>query len=96
VISRGRTKEPQCLDVRVGSRIRLRRVEREMSQNDLAEALGVTYQMVQKYENGANRVRASRLQAIADALSTSPSYFSTEVGNEQRRPGNPKAMHSSH
>jgi transcriptional regulator with XRE-family HTH domain len=46
-----------------------------MSQNHLAEALGLTYQMVQKYENGANRVSASRLQAIADALSTSPTLF---------------------
>jgi transcriptional regulator with XRE-family HTH domain len=76
VISPRRTKQqPQSLDVRGGSRIRLRRVEREMRQNDLADALGITYQMVQKYENGANRVSASRLQAIADALSTSPSYF---------------------
>jgi ribosome-binding protein aMBF1 (putative translation factor) len=60
VISRGRTKEPQSLDVRVGSRIRLRRVEREMSQNDLADALSVTYEVLDQ----AMPARAERMSAF--------------------------------
>ncbi|HEY2708121.1 MAG TPA: helix-turn-helix transcriptional regulator [Caulobacteraceae bacterium] len=59
---------PHRLDVAMGQRIRERRRTLGMSQGDLARALGITFQQVQKYERGANRVSFSRLMAIVDAL----------------------------
>lgn len=59
---------PNPVDVHVGKRIRMRRIEREMSQEKLGEAIGLTVQQIQKYEKGTNRVSASRLQQICDAL----------------------------
>ena len=61
-------KSPDPVDVQVGSRIRLLRQGAQMSQTDLAEQLGVTFQQVQKYEKGMNRVGAGRLTKIAAAL----------------------------
>jgi len=61
-------KSPQQTDVVVGHNIRFWRLERKMSQTDLANILGLTFQQIQKYENGANRVGASRLMQIALAL----------------------------
>lgn len=66
---------PSAIDVHVGSRIRLRRVSLGMSQDRLANALGLTFQQVQKYERGANRVGASRLFDISRILNTPISYF---------------------
>lgn len=62
-------------DVEVGRRIRVRRLERQMSQTELADQLGVTFQQVQKYEKGVNRVGAARLQRIADALDVPILFF---------------------
>ena len=62
---------PHDLDVAMGRRIRERRREIRMSQSDLAQSLGITFQQVQKYERGTNRVSFSRLMGIADALSWS-------------------------
>jgi transcriptional regulator with XRE-family HTH domain len=61
-------KKPNPTDVHVGSRIRLRRNMLGMSQEKLGETLGITFQQIQKYEKGTNRVGASRLQAISDVL----------------------------
>jgi transcriptional regulator with XRE-family HTH domain len=61
-------KQPNPIDIHVGSRIRLRRTMLGMSQEKLGEALGITFQQVQKYEKGTNRVGASRLQNIAAIL----------------------------
>lgn len=61
-------KKPNPTDIHVGSRIRLRRNMLGMSQEKLGETLGITFQQVQKYEKGTNRVGASRLQAIAQVL----------------------------
>jgi transcriptional regulator with XRE-family HTH domain len=60
--------QPNPIDVLVGSRIRLFRMRRHMSQTQLGDRLGVSFQQVQKYENGKNRVGASRLQMISTAL----------------------------
>ncbi len=68
-------KKPNPIDVHVGSRIRLRRNMLEMSQEKLGETLGITFQQVQKYEKGTNRVGASRLQAIASILEVPPAFF---------------------
>ena len=61
-------KSPDRVDVQVGSRIRLLRQGAQMSQTDLAEQLGVTFQQVQKYEKGMNRIGAGRLTKIAAVL----------------------------
>jgi transcriptional regulator with XRE-family HTH domain len=62
-------------DVELGKRIRLRRVEIDISQTVLADKLGVSFQQVQKYEKGANRVGAARLQQIATALDVPITFF---------------------
>lgn len=62
------TKVPSPIDMHVGSQIRMRRKMIGMSQSVLSERLGITFQQVQKYEKGTNRVGASRLQAIASIL----------------------------
>jgi transcriptional regulator with XRE-family HTH domain len=68
-------REPNPTDVHVGSRIRLRRNLLGMSQEKLGEQLGITFQQIQKYEKGTNRVGASRLQAIATILGVPVSFF---------------------
>ncbi|KXF75816.1 hypothetical protein ATN84_17810 [Paramesorhizobium deserti] len=68
-------KKANPVDVQVGSRIRIRRLMVSMSQMQLASHLGITFQQVQKYERGVNRVGASRLMAISDALGVQPSFF---------------------
>jgi|TARA_Y100001960_G_scaffold53728_1_gene54948 transcriptional regulator with XRE-family HTH domain len=66
---------PNPIDKYVGSRIRLRRTLLGYSQEKLADALGITFQQVQKYENATNRVGASRLHDISQVLGVSVSYF---------------------
>ena len=68
-------KKSNPIDVHVGSRVRLRRTMLGMSQEKLGEHLGITFQQIQKYEKGANRVGASRLQEIARVLNTPISFF---------------------
>ena len=68
---------PNPIDVHVGLRIRLRRKELGVSQEKLAEAIGLTFQQVQKYERAANRVSASKLYEMARALETNASSMST-------------------
>jgi transcriptional regulator with XRE-family HTH domain len=68
-------KSPQPLDIRVGSRVRNRRMVLGLTQEKLGEALGITFQQVQKYEKGANRIGAGRLQAIADLLEVPVGFF---------------------
>jgi transcriptional regulator with XRE-family HTH domain len=68
-------KAPNPIDRHVGSRVRMRRVLLGMSQEKLGEALGLTFQQVQKYEKGTNRIGASRLQQISRTLNVPPSFF---------------------
>ena len=68
-------RAPNPVDQHVGSRVRMRRVLLGMSQEKLAEALGLTFQQVQKYEKGTNRIGASRLQEISNTLQVAPSFF---------------------
>lgn len=63
------------VDVHVGQRIRHRRWTVGMTQQQLADAVGIKFQQIQKYETGANRVAASRLWEMAEALDVSPAYF---------------------
>jgi transcriptional regulator with XRE-family HTH domain len=62
-------------DKHVGSRLRMRRLMLNMSQTDIADALGLTFQQVQKYEKGANRISASRLQRLGTILKVPISFF---------------------
>jgi len=68
-------KTPNPIDRHVGSRVRMRRVMLGMSQEKLAEAVGLTFQQIQKYEKGINRIGASRLQQISRTLDVPPAYF---------------------
>ena len=68
-------KAPNPIDKHVGSRVRMRRVLIGMSQEKLGEALGLTFQQVQKYEKGTNRIGASRLQQISTILGVPVSFF---------------------
>lgn len=68
-------RSPNPIDLHVGARIRMRRKLLGVSQEKLAEELGLTFQQVQKYERGANRVSASKLYEIARTLSAPVSYF---------------------
>src|SRR5271170_1802480 len=73
------TGVPNPIDIHVGNRIRMRRLLLGMNQETLANALGLTFQQVQKYEGGANRVSASRLSAMADILGVPISFFFGDV-----------------
>ncbi|MBB6012107.1 transcriptional regulator with XRE-family HTH domain [Aquamicrobium lusatiense] len=68
-------KKPNPIDAHVGARIRMRRNMLGMSQEKLGESLGITFQQIQKYEKGTNRVGASRLQAIASIMEVPPAFF---------------------
>lgn len=69
------TKAPNPIDKYVGSRVRMRRIMLGMSQEKLGEALGLTFQQIQKYEKGTNRVGASRIQQISDILQVPVSFL---------------------
>ncbi len=83
--SRGATP----VDVHIGQKIRTRRNLLGLSQTELADAAGITFQQIQKYEKGVNRVGASRLQQFSEALGVPPSYFFDglpTVGKQQTAP----------
>jgi transcriptional regulator with XRE-family HTH domain len=66
---------PHPVDIHVGSRLRALRTRRGQSQANLADKLGLTFQQVQKYESGANRISASKLFAISRIMGVTPDYF---------------------
>ncbi len=68
-------KTPDPIDRHVGSRVRMQRILMKMSQEKLGDALGLTFQQIQKYEKGLNRIGASRLQQISKTLNVPPSFF---------------------
>ena len=68
-------KTPNPIDKHVGSRVRMRRMLMGMSQEKLGEALGLTFQQVQKYEKGTNRIGASRLKQISQVLGVPIGFF---------------------
>ncbi len=86
---------PHPIDIGVGSRVRGRRILMGMSQERLGDELGVTFQQVQKYEKGANRISASRLHDISQVLDVSPGYFFEEITgiklSSQSQPHRPAA-----
>src|SRR6266487_2464538 len=76
-----RKKAPNPIDQHVGRRVRMRRIMLAMSQEKLGFALGLTFQQVQKYEKGANRIGASRLQQISHILQVPVAFFFEGVPN---------------
>jgi transcriptional regulator with XRE-family HTH domain len=75
--------KPNPVDVHVGARVRLRRTLLGMSQEKLGEAIGLTFQQVQKYERGANRIGASRLFDLSRVLDVPIAYFFDELGGSE-------------
>src|SRR5262249_21709747 len=84
-------KSPNPTDKYVGSRVRMRRLMLGMSQEKLGEKLGLTFQQVQKYEKGTNRIGASRLQHIAQILKVPVSFFFDGAVGKQAEDGSSKA-----
>ena len=80
------------VDVHVGKRVRHRRWLIGMTQQQLAEQVGIKFQQIQKYETGANRVSASRLWDIADALDVPVSFFFEGLDNESSEATSPSSM----
>jgi len=80
-------KVPDPVDVHVGGRVRLRRMLIGMSQEKLGDALNLTFQQVQKYEKGANRIGAGRLFRIAQLLGVSVQFFFDDAPGETTRSG---------
>ena len=80
--TRIKTGKPNPVDVHVGSRVRLRRTMLGMSQEKLGEAISLTFQQVQKYERGANRIGASRLFELSRVLDVPVSFFFDDMPSE--------------
>ena len=80
-------KSPNPVDKHVGSRVRMRRLMLDMSQEKLGSALGLTFQQVQKYEKGTNRIGASRLQHICDILQVTVAFFFEGAPNLHQQRG---------
>ena len=86
---RKKSEKPNPIDVQVGSRVRLRRNMLGLSQEMLGEAIGLTFQQVQKYERGANRISASRLHELSRVLDVPVSFFFDDT-DPVRAPANPR------
>ena len=68
-------RSPNQTDVYIGKRMKMQRLARGLSQTDIAKRLGITFQQIQKYERGVNRVGAGRLQEMANLLGVTPAFF---------------------
>ena len=79
------------IDVHVGGRLRLLRTARRLSLEELGRRIGVTYQQIQKYETGANRISASTLYRIAQTFEMSPTYFFEGLGEDAGEDADPLA-----
>src|SRR3990170_3875461 len=88
------TGRPNPVDIHVGARVRLRRTLLGMSQEKLGEAIGLTFQQVQKYERGANRIGSSRLYDLSRVLEVPVSFFFEEMspGTGARGVGRPRGL----
>jgi transcriptional regulator with XRE-family HTH domain len=89
-------KTPNPTDRYVGARVRMRRLMLGMSQTALGNSLGVTFQQVQKYEKGANRIGASRLQQIAGSLQVPVAFFFEELPMPAKAQASARANTQAH
>jgi transcriptional regulator with XRE-family HTH domain len=78
-------RSAEAIDAHVGARVRLRRMQLGISQEKLAQILGVTFQQVQKYEKGLNRIGASRLFHLGEALGVPIQFFFEDLSQENKR-----------
>jgi transcriptional regulator with XRE-family HTH domain len=78
-----------AIDAVIGTRVRQRRLEKKMSQTDLANELGLTFQQVQKYEKGTNRLSLSRALKVAEVLDTTVEYFVRDLGGARAPKASP-------
>ncbi len=83
---------PNPIDIHVGGRVRLRRTLLGMSQEKLAQALGLTFQQIQKYERGANRIGSSRLYHLSQILDVPVSFFFDDMPNDVAAAGGGRGM----
>ncbi len=83
------TKTPSPFDAHIGGRVRQRRQALGMTQTALGAAIGVSFQQLQKYEQGNNRIPGSRMQAIASALRTPVGFFFEGLGDQAAPPAEP-------
>jgi transcriptional regulator with XRE-family HTH domain len=83
-------RQPDNIDVEVGRRVRVERMERGLSQTDLAKRTGVTFQQVQKYESGANRISMGRLTKIGQLFGVHVTYLLGATGPKQTAKHDPK------
>src|SRR5580698_10523361 len=88
--SRGGGRGVTPVDVHIGQKIHTRRNLLGLSQTELADAAGITFQQIQKYERGVNRVGATRLQQFSEALGVPPSYFFEGVPSAGKKTPAPK------
>ena len=79
--------DPEPVDIHVGGRVRMRRLFLGLSQEKLANAIGVSFQQLQKYERGTNRISASRLYALSKFLGVPVSWFFEDAPSERRSAG---------
>ena len=85
------TEETKAIDRHVGMRLRLLRLNHKMSQTELGDKVGVTFQQVQKYERGSNRIGASRLWRLCEIFEAEPNFFFEGLGEEGSGKNNPLA-----
>jgi len=85
-------KVPNPIDVHVGSRVRIRRLELGISQGKLGDALGITFQQVQKYEKATNRISSSRLQHVSRILHVAIAYFFEGSPGQLKAKGNAPSL----
>jgi transcriptional regulator with XRE-family HTH domain len=81
-------RQPNPIDIHVGGRVRMRRILMGMSQEKLGEEIGLTFQQIQKYEKGSNRISASRLYQISRILNVPVQYFFEDVPDSDRNQTN--------
>jgi transcriptional regulator with XRE-family HTH domain len=81
-------RQPNPIDIHVGGRVRMRRILMGMSQEKLGEEIGLTFQQIQKYEKGSNRISASRLYQISRILNVPVQYFFEDVPDSARNQTN--------
>lgn len=82
-MTKNAVRSPHPVDVFVGRKLRMRRTIMGMSQSELGDAIGISFQQVQKYERGANRISASKLWDFSIALGVTPAYFFDGFSNEE-------------
>jgi transcriptional regulator with XRE-family HTH domain len=90
----GGNRSTTLADQLIGQRLRARRMELHVSQQQLGEKIGVSFQQVQKYEKGLNRIGSARLAQIADKLGTTITYFLDDLPSDSKKDLKPSPLHA--